>query len=375
MTERLSRTRLALFFTRRGSLCKWDDAGILEREVALYRRLLPALAGVTFVTHGDRRDAWHRSRIEPVGLVYNRFKLSPRGYERSVSAAFPLLVRGRSIVKSNQVEGADLALRTARRWGRPFVARCGYLRSGLLEWRHGYYSEEAKRARTLEREVFTGADRVVVTSEDMRATIVERDGVTEERVRVIPNYVETDVFRPDSTVAPVSGRISHIGRFDVQKNALGLLEAVRGLDVEVVMVGKGGLLEDEVRDAAERWGIRLELLGQQPHGKLPEILRSSEVFVLPSRWEGHPKALLEAMACGVPVIGMDSPGIRDAIVHGENGYLCGPEPADIRGAIENLLGDEALRRRLGAGGREHVVERFSLDRVVERELALYEELV
>jgi len=75
VTERLSRTRLALFFTRRGSLCKWDDAGILEREVALYRRLLPALAGVTFVTHGDRRDAWHRSRIEPIGLVYNRFKL------------------------------------------------------------------------------------------------------------------------------------------------------------------------------------------------------------------------------------------------------------------------------------------------------------
>ena len=223
--------------------------------------------------------------------------------------------------------------------------------------------------------MFGGADIVVVTTEEMRASIVERYGVAEERVRVIPNYVETDSFRPEDGAAPVPGRISYIGRFDEQKNALGLLEAVRGLDVEVVMIGKGGPLEEQVRGEAEKWGIRLELLGQQPHGKLPEILRSSELFVLPSRWEGHPKALLEAMSCGVAVIGMDSPGIRDAIVHGQNGYLCGPEPADIRKAIEEVLGDEALRKRLAAGGRAYVVERFSLDRVVERELALYEELV
>jgi glycosyltransferase involved in cell wall biosynthesis len=74
------------------------------------------------------------------------------------------------------------------------------------------------------------------------------------------------------------------------------------------------------------------------------------------------------MACGLPVIGGDSPGIRELIRHGENGWLCGTDAASIRQAIRTLLGDEALRRRLGQAARAFAVEHFSLDRVVELEL-------
>jgi glycosyltransferase involved in cell wall biosynthesis len=81
------------------------------------------------------------------------------------------------------------------------------------------------------------------------------------------------------------------------------------------------------------------------------------------------------MACGLPVIGADSPGIRELICHGETGWLCGTDSASIRTAIQLLLADAALRQRLGRNARRFVEENFTLDRIVEMELALLREVV
>jgi glycosyltransferase involved in cell wall biosynthesis len=118
----------------------------------------------------------------------------------------------------------------------------------------------------------------------------------------------------------------------------------------------------------------VRLLGNVQHRQLPGILKSADLFVLPSRYEGHPKTLIEAMACGLPVVGTDVPGIREIIQHGENGYLCGTSPEEIREAIRVILGDSERRVRMGRNAREFVVEHFALDRIVEKELALLEEL-
>ncbi|NJO04104.1 MAG: glycosyltransferase family 4 protein [Chloroflexaceae bacterium] len=112
------------------------------------------------------------------------------------------------------------------------------------------------------------------------------------------------------------------------------------------------------------------VLGSVPNHDLPRYLQRARVFVLPSHYEGHPKALLEAMACGLPVIGSDVPGIRELLHHGETGYLCPPSPDGIRTAVELLLGDAALRHRLGQQARQYVLDHFALNRIVELELAM-----
>jgi glycosyltransferase involved in cell wall biosynthesis len=80
------------------------------------------------------------------------------------------------------------------------------------------------------------------------------------------------------------------------------------------------------------------------------------------------------MACGLPVIGTDVPGIRELIRHRETGYLCGTSPQEIRAAIQDVLDDMDLRTRMGCNAREFVVENFALEQVVEMELALLEEV-
>jgi glycosyltransferase involved in cell wall biosynthesis len=102
---------------------------------------------------------------------------------------------------------------------------------------------------------------------------------------------------------------------------------------------------------------------------LPEEINRSAVFVLPSLYEGHPKALIEAMSCGVAVVGTDVDGIRDVIRHGETGLLCEPTTDALAATLNRVLSDAALRNRLGQAAREFVVREYSLERVVALELA------
>jgi glycosyltransferase involved in cell wall biosynthesis len=130
----------------------------------------------------------------------------------------------------------------------------------------------------------------------------------------------------------------------------------------------------ELEAAAAKGQARVSLLGNLPHTELPALLNGCDLFILPSLYEGHPKVLIEAMSCGLPAIGTRVPGIQELIQDGETGLLCDTSPEGIRGAIRELLGDRELRTRLGRAAREYVLEHFSLDKILELELALYKEL-
>lgn len=370
----LGRINLVLFFTYGVSLKTWDNIGMFEREVALYRRLQEHGVQVSFLTYGDASDLSYADRLPGIRILCNRWGLPQRWYIRLVSWLYPLLWRGPTVFKSNQVPGADIALQAAQRFGKKFIVRCGYLYSDFMERQNGPDSPEAERAHALERKVFTAADRMVVTTPAMRHAVLELYRVAAERVAVIPNYVETDLLRPGPDGHHPSGSICFVGRLEEQKNPFALLEAIKGLDVELLVVGSGSL-DERLQMKASTNGLPVYFLGNVPHRQLSGILKSAALFILPSHYEGHPKALLEAMACGLPVIGTDVPGIRELIRHRETGYLCSTSSADIRAAIQEVLSDKDLQTRMGRNAREFVVEHFALDRVVEMELALLEELV
>lgn len=365
---------LILFFTRGVSLKTWDDGGMLEREVALYRALRPNLRDITFVTYGDDRDLQYADRLDGIQILCNRWRLPERWYIFLVSRFYPWFWRGAVVMKSNQVQGADIALQAAGRFGKKFIARCGYLYSYIMENRHGSESPQARRASALEEQVFSAADRVVVTTFAMRQAVMQRYQLPEERVLVIPNYVDTRLFCPSPDGGRYAKRVCYVGRLDDEKNPAVLLEAVKGLDVELVIVGNGSLGE-RLRMEAGKNGLPVRFLGTVAHRQLPEILNSAAAFVLPSRYEGHPKALLEAMGCGLPVIGTDVPGVRELIRHRETGYLCGSSPGEIRAAIQEVLADGELRARMGRSAREFVVEHFAMEKIMGMELALLQDLV
>jgi glycosyltransferase involved in cell wall biosynthesis len=360
---------LVLFFTDGVSLQTWDSVGMFEREVALYKALQNEGVNVTFVTYGGGREQDFNSRIPGIRIKSNKWNLPLNWYQHLVQKFPP----SGNVFKSNQIAGADVALRAAQRAKAKFVARCGYLLSEFQAKRFGVSSFEAQQANRLEAEVFKGADRVVVTTPASEAAAVAMHGIDANKVRVIPNYVETDRFRPASLSHRETFRIGFVGRLDRQKNLTALLEAVSGLDVELCLVGYGPLRAD-LEKVAEGIKTAIKFLGSLPNLELPEFLNSCDLFILPSLYEGHPKALLEAMACGLPVIGTRVPGIQELIKDGENGLVCELDPGSIRAAIQRALDDSDLRERLGKKARKYVEDNFSLRRVVNLELTLLSEL-
>ena len=369
-----SRGNLVLFFTGNASLQIWNKTGSIERETALYKAFSKRGVQVRFVTYGDAGDLRLRHHIPGIKLLCNRWGLPQRYYVMMLTKAARFLFPRNTIIKSNQVKGADLALRSAHQAGKPFIARCGYLLSQfVLEKSQGIVTDKVKRARELEKFVFSNATAVVVTTKEMQDNIITNYGLNPEKTHIIPNFVMTDLFKSNGSRTRNKNRLCFVGRLEDQKNPLHLIEAVKGLDIEIIFIGDGSLRE-VLKEKAHQYHINAEFVGSQPHSKLPGYLNTSDIFVLPSSYEGHPKSLLEAMACELPVIGTNVSGIRELIIHKENGYLCGESPQEIRAAIQTVLENQPLQNRIGKNARAYIEENFSLENVVEMELALLDSL-
>ena len=258
-------------------------------------------------------------------------------------------------------------------YSKPLIVRCGYLLSNDQE-RKGYNRLRLFLVSLLERIAFFYADAAVVTTEQMRDEVIARHGISRDKIRVIPNSVDCDLFKPLPQVRKKKGRLGFVGRFSPEKNLLLLLQSIKGMEgISLLLIGTGEM-DPLLRAEAGEKNIDVTILGNLPNRDLPELLNTCEAFVLPSKWEGMPKALIEAMACGLAVIGTDVPGIRDLIVHGSTGLLCDNSISGLRCAITLLMGDELLRKRLGEQARSFVQERFSIDRAVRDELDLMRSL-
>jgi len=364
----LSRQRVVVFFTRGMSLQAWRDGGMLERELAAYRRLAEVCERLTFVSYGDAGELEFAPQLGRIAVLPNRWRLNATLY----SVVAPLLharaLRHATVFRTHQLNGAWCGALAKWLFGAPLVVRSGYVWSAFVA-RSERRAWRVRLARRIERLVLRAADHVIVATDADRQALLAR-GVAPRNVTVIPNSVDTDRFSPGPDEAREPGRLCFIGRLDAQKNPMLLLEAIRGLeDIRVTMIGDGPL-----RPALERTiraeGLPVELLGARPHAELPAHLRRAELFALPSRYEGHPKALLEAMACGTPVIGTDVAGIRSAIAHDDTGWLCPSSPDALRAAIQTLHGDAARRRRLGQAARRAIEQTCSVERIAAQELAV-----
>lgn len=364
-------TRLTLFFTRGVSLQTWAQNGSLEREIALYLRLKQKGVRVSFVTYGNQTDLQFKARLQGIEILCNHWNLPAGLYETFIPFLHAQALKQTDVIKSNQTNGADVALRAARFWRKPMIARCGYMWSEFIERRGNSF--DVSRSRKIESDVFSRSNKIVVTTQEMKHSIIEHYRLGAEKINLIPNYVLTDLFLPSSDKIVKQHKICFIGRLDEQKNLFALIEACAGLGVELLFIGEGHLRHDLQIKAREN-GVSLTMPGNLPHDELPRFIHQSVIYALVSLYEGHPKSLLEAMSCGAAVLCANSPGIREQIVHGETGWLVGTDPGSIRTGIQYLLENPAERERLGKNARQFIQDDYSIDKIAEKEFKLIRDL-
>ena len=196
-------------------------------------------------------------------------------------------------------------------------------------------------------------------------------------LRVIHNGVH-DIAperRADPRREPV--RIVTVARFQAPKDHPTLIRAlamIRSQPWRLDLVGDGPL-ERPVRRLAEELGIgaRVSFLGYQPDPS--PTLGRAQIFVLPSRSEGFPRSLLEAMRAGLAIVASRVGGVPEAVTDGVSGLLAEPgDPAGLASALTALTADANLRCRLGAEARQAYERSFRFERSAEQTFALYHEL-
>lgn len=367
-----SRSNFALFFTRGLSLETWDRIGMFEREVALYRLIAVSFGTVYFFTYGGKKDLSYASRLPSnVVIVPKPAYIPVMFYSLILPFIHARTLRRVSILKTNQMDGSWAAVIAKKLYGGKLIIRCGY------EWLQ--FVELARRgwmkriiAYAVERFAYNNADSIVVTSVGARDFIVDRFGIDVAAITIIPNYVNTDFFAPRNGIKHTRSVIT-VGRLESQKNLLVLVEAMKGLDATLVIVGEGSQ-RNAIGESAQVHGVSVVLKGNISQKEIVDELNKNEVFILPSIYEGHPKTLLEAMAVGMPCIGTRIPGIVDTLTDGVDGALCDTDVHSIRCAIQTMLDDPAMRLALGQQARSTALTKYSLDAVVKAEFGLYHSL-
>jgi len=365
---------LVLFFTRDLSLNDWDLIGIFDREVAIYKRLCDLGVSVSFVTYGGSDDLKYQSRLNGIKILCNKWNIKNTIYHKYLHLIHWKYLMNCDIIKTNQTNGSDIELATAQFWKKPILGRMGYMWSDFVASPFSTASEETiLKVITMENKLFNLSTKIIVTTDDMSNSIKRRSHSFADKTIVIPNYVETDSFMPDPVV-PKDYDIIFIGRISPQKNITTLFRAIRSLDIKALIIGDGELREDLQSQYGDLNG-KIIWKSNIPNYDLPSYLNRSRIFILPSLYEGHPKALIEAMSCGLAVIGANSPGINNVIMHNSNGYLCETDSESISSAIMELLGDNSLCNKLGQNARKYAVNNFSIDKIVDIELSVYKESI
>jgi glycosyltransferase involved in cell wall biosynthesis len=263
-----------------------------------------------------------------------------------------------------QITGVIPALIARGRFGIPFVTTYGFWYAALSE-------PGPKRALKglVERLGLRRAAAVIATTPELAA----RARRLAREVELIPNGVDTSLFHPPARPPENKPRrILYVGRLSAEKNLRAIVTATRhvGDGATAVMVGAGplrGALEAQAR----KEGVVVEFPGVVDQRRLPEVYGSADAFVLASFTEGHPKVLLEAMACGVPCVASDCAGNRSLVTDGRTGLLFDPHrPRELADRLERLRTEPGLGRRLADAARAQIAAGYDLRALVEREIAL-----
>lgn len=231
------------------------------------------------------------------------------------------------------------------------------------------------------RYVVSRANSVVAVDPSLIEPL-ERLGAAASRLKVIPNGVDLGRFRPMAHVERMAFRqIWGMGDKKVvllpkipygANGGQELIQAMPKLPEEMTLVVLGdGPLAPAIRDVANRVRARVVVVGPRPHEEMASWYGSSDVILLPSLWEGRPNVVLEALACGIPVVAFNIGGVRSVLSHGENGFLV--RPGDGEALVEALV--SAMRRPWDQDRLRRSVEQWTWERFARAHEDLYREVI
>lgn len=291
-----------------------------------------------------------------------------------------------AIVHTHSSKAGMLGRLAARLAGVPGIIHTPHVFSfqmRVAHWRQAWYSR-------LERLAAGMTDIFVCVSRQEQKVAIAQGLAPEDKFVLIENGIDDSdhadaaeiehqrsILRAEHSIAPDAPVVAMTGRFARQKGHRFLIEAVARIrgefpSLKLVLAG-GGKETHTIQSQIHHLGLEdaTTMLGECENSTV--IHRMADIVVLPSLWEGLPYVLIEAMAAGKAIVASGVGGVTDAVVDGENGIIVPPGDVDaLSEALVRLLQDRELSNRLGKNARATAVEKYGIEKMINRLEEIYE---
>ena len=363
---------ILLIFTYNVSLADWKDAGILNRELRLYKKLND-LYGIkfTFLTFGDDTDLnidfpYEFINILPIYSVVKQKKGKLTNLLSSFMIPFQIrsLIDPPNLVKTNQLLGSWIAIIMKIFYRCPIVIRTGY---NILEF-------SIKNNKSILKIIFyyfltmvsvIFSDIYTVTSKKDSEFIKKYIKVKSNGIVIKPNWVDVEVSIKYIHSKKINDIIC-VGRLEEQKNFDYLIKNFSNSETTLNIVGKGSLKEDLQKKAVLN-NTNVKFINPVSNEELLELMSTFKFFILPSRFEGNPKVVLEAMSVGCIVIANDLPEIREIIKNNSNGLITPAKENNFKLAFENIRQNTVKQKEFRQQAFKTISDSYSLEEYAKKE--------
>jgi glycosyltransferase involved in cell wall biosynthesis len=247
--------------------------------------------------------------------------------------------------------------------------------------------------RIFERKMIERSNKLIAVSDFTRRELKQYYKISEDKIRVIHNGVDTRKFHPATDKRKVKGELGFnpddiailsVGRLYARKGLFTLIESMPAVvrrfpNAKFIVSGKGQSNEmKKLVVCADRLGVKNNIIftGYFPDKKLPKLYQAADVFAFSTFYEHHPFAVLEALSTGLPVVTTNVGGIPETIDDGKNGFTCEPFNAkQFSDRILRLLEHPSEASEMGLLARKTIEDRFDWRLVVKKVLKVYEEVL
>lgn len=364
----------------------WASCGSLAREAAFAGAMLAHYARVAIVTFGEAAetqvldDALPETARGRVVAICNDARLDEDAYLAHLPGKVLLACPAarRVLVRTHQLECGQFAVKLChglvqRGMQVALLARGEYLWTRRLASEAGSESSKAQEAGREEGALCWAADLIVGGNDAMIRDLAWRYGLHASRTRVVPTVVLGPATSDDN--APVErepGLIVHSGPLAARHKVETILRAVAHVRESIpqahLEVWGDGPDRERLMNLSQELGIEAKFFAEATHGLVLPRLQACQVFAHASDAEDHLMGVLQAMACGAPVVAADSPAVARLVQHGVTGLRVEGSPESFSVAFQGMLADSDWHDMLGNNARRLAEEQFGLERVVKAEL-------
>ena len=362
-------------FSFRSTLSSWKNSGFLDREIRFFQEVSRNL-NVTFylLTYGSNEDLeiFEGANIKIIPM-FKKPKNINKSFYLIWSIIYPIVYRNKfkniDIIKANQLSGSWVGIILKFILKKPLIVRTGY-DAYLFSVHESKPKLKQQLFKLLTYIALKSSNLYSVTSNSDKKLIIENYKINNSKLILRPNWIDTSYKFTEAGFKNRKNKLISVGRLELQKNYMFLLDSLKGTDIEIDIIGSGTLKNNLIKYAKQN-NIKLNIFENVPNSELLNILKNYKFFILPSIYEGNPKSLLEAISVGCLVFASNIENNSEIIEDSYSGFLFDFEKEYLQQLLIDKINNSNKYQKVVENSIKKISNSNSLEKLVQLEIRDY----